>query len=53
LNPNEVKQIPKSYIIRVANYKDKKLKFDEILSAIGDYFELFKSNTDRLEDLWI
>ena len=28
-------------------------KFDEILSAVGDYFDLFKNNTDKLEDLWL
>ena len=27
--------------------------FDEILSAVGDYFDLFKNNTDKLEDLWL
>ena len=26
-------------------YKDEKAKFDDILSAIGDYFDLFKTNT--------
>jgi hypothetical protein len=34
-------------------YKEEKLKFDDILSAIGDYFDLFKSNTTRLECLWL
>ena len=34
-------------------YKDEKVKFDEILSAIGDYFDLFKTNTKRLECLWL
>jgi len=23
------------------------------LSAVGDYFELFKNNTNKLEDLWL
>lgn len=27
--------------------------FDEILSAVGDYFDLFKNNTDKLEALWL
>jgi len=32
-----------NYNIKVSEYKgDKRLKFDEILSAIGDYFDLFK-----------
>lgn len=34
-------------------YKDEPLKFDDILSAIGDYFDLFKTNTTRLEGLWL
>jgi hypothetical protein len=34
-------------------YKDSKEKFDEIISAVGDYFDLFKQNTKRLEDLWL
>jgi hypothetical protein len=34
-------------------YKDEKAKFDDILSAIGDYFDLFKTNTQRLECLWL
>jgi hypothetical protein len=34
-------------------YKDEQAKFDDILSAIGDYFDLFKSNTARLECLWL
>jgi hypothetical protein len=36
-----------------SSYKDEKAKFDEILSAIGDYFDLFKANTQRLECLWL
>ena len=35
------------------DYKDFQPKFDEILSAVGDYFELFKNNTNKLEDLWL
>ena len=27
--------------------------FDEILSAVGDYFDLFKNNTEKLEALWL
>ena len=34
-------------------YKDEQAKFDDILSAIGDYFDLFKTNTNRLECLWL
>ena len=34
-------------------YKDEQAKFDDILSAIGDYFDLFKTNTQRLEQLWL
>ena len=34
-------------------YKDEQTKFDDILSAIGDYFDLFKTNTTRLECLWL
>jgi uncharacterized protein YaaN involved in tellurite resistance len=34
-------------------YKDAKDKFDEIISAVGDYFDLFKQNTKRLEDMWL
>jgi len=34
-------------------YKDEHAKFDDILSAIGDYFDLFKTNTSRLECLWL
>jgi|TARA_B110000285_G_C15118393_1_gene615548 hypothetical protein len=34
-------------------YKDEPAKFDDILSAIGDYFDLFKTNTNKLECLWL
>lgn len=37
----------------VKPYRDYHAKFDEILSAVGDYFELFKNNTNKLEDLWL
>lgn len=43
----------KTYSIKVCDYKDKSAKFDEILSAVGDYFDLFRQNTLRLEDLWL
>ena len=32
---------------------DLQKNFDEILSAVGDYFDLFKNNTDKLEALWL
>lgn len=32
---------------------DLSKNFDEILSAVGDYFDLFKNNTDKLEALWL
>ena len=35
------------------DYREFQEKFDEILSAVGDYFDLFKKNTDKLEDLWL
>lgn len=34
-------------------YKDQQDKYEDILLAIGDYFELFKTNTTRLEGLWL
>ena len=37
----------------MTKYSQEKVKYDEILSAIGEYFELFKSHTDLLEDLWL
>lgn len=43
----------KSYILHITKYADEKAKYDEILSAIGEYFELFKTHTDLLEDLWL
>ena len=39
--------------IQVKDYRSNQTKFDEILSAVGDYFELFKTNTNKLEDLWL
>lgn len=41
------------YNIKTQDYKQASAKFDEILSAVGDYFELFKGNTEKLEDLWM
>lgn len=32
----------KPYNIKVCDYREKSAKFDEILSAVGDYFDLFK-----------
>jgi hypothetical protein len=37
----------------VKSYCELQPKFDEVLSAVGDYFELFKNNTNKLEDLWL
>ena len=34
-------------------YKDEPYKYDEIIQAIGDYFDLFKNKTDQLECLWL
>ena len=40
--------------LRVKEYRgDLQRNFDEILSAVGDYFDLFKNNTDKLEALWL
>ena len=40
-------------MIIVSRYLDQQPKYDENLSAIGEYFELFKTHTDNLEDLWL
>ncbi len=50
-----VLQAPKvtTPILHVTKYASEKAKYDEILSAIGEYFELFKTHTDLLEDLWL
>jgi hypothetical protein len=53
LNMSEIVRNHKSYILHVTKYVDEKAKYDEILSAIGEYFELFKTHTDLLEDLWL
>jgi hypothetical protein len=37
----------------IKEYPKHQGKFDEILSAVGDYFDLFKNNTNKLEDLWL
>jgi len=48
------KKTTASHEILVAkDYREFQPKFDEILSAVGDYFELFKNNTNKLEDLWL
>ncbi len=39
-------------VFKVADYGTKKEFFDDTLYAISEYFELFKRNTDRLEDLF-
>jgi len=40
--------------LKVKEYRGELQKnFDEILSAVGDYFDLFKNNTDKLEALWL
>jgi hypothetical protein len=49
-DPNQKKTI----VRMVAKpYREYHTKFDEILSAVGDYFDLFKNNTNKLEDLWL
>ena len=41
-------------IMKAKEYRGELQKnFDEILSAVGDYFDLFKNNTDKLEALWL
>ena len=40
-------------ILVAKDYREFQTKFDEILSAVGDYFELLKNNTNKLEDLWL
>lgn len=49
----EIVRNHKSYILHVTKYANERAKYDEILSAIGEYFELFKTHTDLLEDLWL
>ena len=40
--------------LKVKEYRGElRRNFDEILSAVGDYFDLFKNNTDKLEALWL
>lgn len=34
-------------------YKEDWQKYDDIVSAVGEYFDLFKTNTIRLECLWL
>ena len=41
-------------VLKAKEYRGELQKiFDEILSAVGDYFDLFKNNTDKLEALWL
>ncbi len=47
------KQTQMQEILVAKDYRELQPKFDEILSAVGDYFELFKNNTNKLEDLWL
>lgn len=49
-DPNQKKMV-KTLVAKP--YRDYYTKFDEILSAVGDYFDLFKNNTNKLEDLWL
>lgn len=37
----------------VKDYIDFQLQFDQVLLGVGDYFELFKNNTNKLEDIWL
>jgi hypothetical protein len=54
LEPNQMGSAQKQYIIEIKKkYPQARTKYDEIISAIGEYFDLFKANTDRLEDLWV
>ena len=47
-------QTQKTVQLNTKDYRGElQAKFDEILSAVGDYFDLFKNNTDKLEDLWL
>lgn len=48
-----VKQTAMQEVLIAKDYRELQPKFDEILSAVGDYFELFKNNTNKLEDLWL
>ncbi len=40
-------------VLHVAKYQQDIEHYDEILSAIGEYFELFRNHTDLLEDMWL
>jgi hypothetical protein len=55
ISATEIIRNNKTYILHVTKYADERAgaKYDEILSAIGEYFELFKTHTDLLEDLWL
>lgn len=52
-NKKRTKQTQMQEILVAKDYRELQPKFDEILSAVGDYFELFKNNTNKLEDLWL
>jgi hypothetical protein len=39
--------------LKLEPYAASSSKYDEILSAVADYFTLFKNNTNKLEDLWL
>lgn len=49
----EVQRNGRAFTLYATHYTAEKAKYDEILSAIGEYFELFKTHTDLLEDLWL
>jgi hypothetical protein len=50
---SQKEQANPGHVIIVSRYLDQQPKYDENLSAIGEYFELFKTHTDNLEDLWL
>ncbi len=40
-------------LFSVSLYAEHKDNFDDLLQAVSDYFELFRKNTDKLEDLFL
>ncbi len=46
-------QLPLSDSFKLTPYEQHKDQFDDLLVAVTDYFELFKKNTDKLEDLFL
>ena len=60
---NATKQNPQLSQQRIKASKDSDLvavkyehavkAYEDILSAVGDYFDLFRANSDLLEDLWL